>query len=61
MAENNEVTIYSLQLARFLTKKGFKFKRIMPDLYHENFNNWVFDNSEELQKAFEEYLALTKK
>lgn len=61
MIENNERIIYSARLTRFLIEKGFKFKRIIPDIYKEGFSNWVFEDTEGLVAAIKEYKALTTK
>lgn len=57
----NEKIVHSARLTRFLVEKGFKFKRIVPDIYKEGFSNWVFEDSEELAAAIKEHKALTKK
>ena len=44
-------TIFTRRMAYELRKNGFKIIRTEPDKKHPEFDNYIFEDSEELQKA----------
>lgn len=52
-----EYRVFTVRMAHYLTSKGFRFIRVVQDIKKPNFNNWIFEYSEELQAAIDEYLA----
>lgn len=50
-----EIRIYSRRLAEYLTEKGFYYERIVQDVVHTKFKNWIFMDTPELRKAMSEY------
>ena len=49
-----EKVIYSAWVAYELRNKGFKIKRVEVNPHKPQYDCWVFDETEELQKAFVE-------
>lgn len=46
-----------LRLLIFLEKKGFKYIHVIKDKKNPNYSIWLFEDSEELRKAVEEYYS----
>ena len=44
-------TIFTRKMAYELRKNGFKIIRTEPDKKHPEFDNYIFEDSEDLQKA----------
>lgn len=49
------------RLFTYLTERGFKPVKVIPDITRLDFKNWVFDNSDELESALSEYFAEKKR
>lgn len=45
-----------MRMLEFLKKKGYLPVRTEPDIYNPKYNVWIFENSEGLADAIEEYL-----
>ena len=49
-----EKIIFTKKMAYELRKRGFKILRTEPDINRPEFDNYVFEDSDELQKAMAE-------
>lgn len=57
MQENTTFTVYTRKLAYELRLKGFDIVGIVPDRSKPYFDNYLFMNTPEFQKAFKELTA----
>lgn len=56
----NGKLVYTAKLARHLQSKGFQFISKVPDIKKDNFINWVFEDTPELEEAISEYIIQCK-
>lgn len=49
--------IYSMRVMLQLQAKGFQYLTIMPNPQHPEYNCWVYELTEELEKALDEILG----
>ena len=54
---NKKQIIYSLKVMRQLLERGFAPEQTIPNPVKPQFNCWVFEVTEELQKALDEVLG----
>lgn len=48
--------IYTRKLMEYLRVLGFEVVKIIPDLHRPEFDNWVFNDSPELEEAIISYM-----
>lgn len=46
-----------LRLLEYLIKRGFEVKATIPEPTNPKYCNWIFDNSDELEMALDEYFS----
>lgn len=46
-----------LRLLEYLIKKGFEVKATIPEPQNPKYCNWIFENSDELETALDEYFS----
>lgn len=51
----NEYRVYTIRLARHLTARGFRILRTVQDIKNPQYINWMFEYSNELVAAIDEY------
>lgn len=62
MKHNPTYTVKRLRLLQFLVNKGFKDYTIIPDpTSTKNYNWFVFENTEALEEALNEYFSRKEK
>ncbi len=62
MKHNSTYTVKRLRLLQFLVNKGFKDYTIIPDpTSTKNYNWFVFENTEALEEALNEYFSRKEK
>lgn len=49
------IRIYSRRLAEKITENGIEFIRVVPDVAHPKFVNWIFEDTPELRQEMEKY------
>ena len=49
------IRIYSKRLAERITENGIKVVRVVPDVEHSKFVNWIFEDTPELRQEMENY------
>lgn len=49
------IRIYTKQMAEFLTESGFQIQKIVQDVSHQNFFNWIFEDTPEIRAAMSFY------
>lgn len=49
------IRIYSRRLAERITENGIEFIRVVPDVAHPKFVNWIFEDTPELRQEMEKY------
>lgn len=54
---NDDFTVFSLKLARYLENKGFKIKGSRPDLKGSNRNVFLFEDTPQLRSAIDAYMS----
>lgn len=55
MEKRKTIAIYSQRVAGYLMQRGFVLVRLIPDQYDSNKHNFVFGDSENLQRAIKDY------
>lgn len=55
MEKRKTIAIYSQRVAGYLMQRGFVLVRLIPDQYDANKHNFVFGDSENLQRAIKDY------
>ena len=55
MKHGKEYICRRWRMLTWLMDKGYKLVRTIPDAKRQDFVNWVFENSEELEKDVETY------
>jgi len=49
------IRIYSKKCAEYLELKGFHYVDKVRDIRFDNFENWIYEDTEDLHKAIKEY------
>lgn len=49
------IRIYSRRLAERITENGIEIVRVVPDVAHPKFVNWIFEDTPELRQEMEKY------
>ena len=49
------IRIYSLRKKKKITEHGIEFIRVVPDVAHPKFVNWIFEDTPELRQEMEKY------
>ena len=55
MEKRKTIAIYSQRVAGYLMQRGFVLVRLIPDQFDSNKHNFVFGDSENLQRAIKDY------
>lgn len=50
-----EKRVFTKKMALYLTDKGFKPIRVVPDINKPNFKNWIFEETNSLLKEITNY------
>lgn len=51
-----EKRVFTKKMALYLTNKGCRLLRVVPDINIPHYKNWIFVNNEKLQGAIAEYM-----